>query len=635
MTNPSFESGLTGWSVAAGSSGTAASVVPDSRDYPLMPDGTHAAQVTATDDGTTTLQQTVGTAAAGSTYVLELYETSATTGDSMNYTVEILAGTTVIGTSDDPDYGSQTANGQWFGVQVTGTVAPGSSLAGQALKIELIADGQGGDGGVLFDDVRLSQWQTSPPSTPSTTPTMPQFGFQGMRWDAAVGLYDDNARYYDPAVGTFLSQDPGQQGPNPYQFDGNDPVDNTDPSGEFYNRWQAIAGGLGVSPPQEIAPIANNIGSSYDSGPSDNGEGFIGGDGGGDFGDNGATSFGSTYLAGMRQIESMGNSSPLVGSPTLTDTQDPYLSTNTSVQLVSNVGPVIQQLNNEIYSEQSGPGSNLMAIPLSSMGLTSGAQTDLNTLTANPALLQYAYTVGSAQAFLDGNATSPLPTGIQLLQHNLELAEDYDPDDADYTPSALEARVVGSAQLAGTLASSPALISSGLGIAALTDFAATNIQTIYTGQYQQTYAQTLTTSALQAGGFSPTDAALVGTVVGFGEALPLAPESQGSFQITPSFVNIPETFFNQFPDGVPRPTGPINLLDGNAYIAARQAANQENRTLSTGFGLGPANYEIHEIVPVKFGGSPTALSNKVALVDTIHAQATTFFNRLQRILQGR
>jgi filamentous hemagglutinin len=89
-----------------------------------------------------------------------------------------------------------------------------------------------------------------------------------------------------------------------------------------------------------------------------------------------------------------------------------------------------------------------------------------------------------------------------------------------------------------------------------------------------------------------------------------------------------------FPAGVPRPTGPINLLEGEAYDAARLAANRVNRSLSRGFGLNQADYQIHQIVPVKFGGSPTALSNKVGLLDTLHSQVTTWFGRLQRLIEG-
>ena len=91
--------------------------------------------------------------------------------------------------------------------------------------------------------------------------------------------------------------------------------------------------------------------------------------------------------------------------------------------------------------------------------------------------------------------------------------------------------------------------------------------------------------------------------------------------------------WTDFPAGVPRPTGPISLLEGEAYDAARASANSFNRSMSRRFGLGSADYEIHEIVPVKFGGSPTGMSNKVGLLDTLHSEVTTWFGRLQRLIE--
>ena len=43
--------------------------------------------------------------------------------------------------------------------------------------------------------------------------------------------------------------------------------------------------------------------------------------------------------------------------------------------------------------------------------------------------------------------------------------------------------------------------------------------------------------------------------------------------------------------------------------------------------------KIHEIAPVKFGGSPTDLSNKIAVTPAEHSGMTTFWNRLRRDLQ--
>jgi hypothetical protein len=41
------------------------------------------------------------------------------------------------------------------------------------------------------------------------------------------------ARYYDPALGRFISQDPARDGNNWYAYCDNNPVNTTDPTGKF------------------------------------------------------------------------------------------------------------------------------------------------------------------------------------------------------------------------------------------------------------------------------------------------------------------------------------------------------------------------------------------------------------------
>lgn len=63
------------------------------------------------------------------------------------------------------------------------------------------------------------------------------FGFTGQRYEASAGLYYYHARYYDPALGCFLSPDPFVQAPgdpqtlNRYAYVRNNPVRYVDPSG--------------------------------------------------------------------------------------------------------------------------------------------------------------------------------------------------------------------------------------------------------------------------------------------------------------------------------------------------------------------------------------------------------------------
>jgi RHS repeat-associated protein len=57
----------------------------------------------------------------------------------------------------------------------------------------------------------------------------PGYSFTGREWDAEIGLYYYRARYYDPKVGRFVSEDP--LGSLSFIYVGNDPVMFVDPSG--------------------------------------------------------------------------------------------------------------------------------------------------------------------------------------------------------------------------------------------------------------------------------------------------------------------------------------------------------------------------------------------------------------------
>ncbi|MBI4302557.1 MAG: RHS repeat-associated core domain-containing protein [Chloroflexi bacterium] len=66
-----------------------------------------------------------------------------------------------------------------------------------------------------------------------------EYRFTGQQEDATLAYYYLRARYYDPAIGRFISKDPfpgfvtNPQSQNPYTYVGNDPTNVTDPSGEF------------------------------------------------------------------------------------------------------------------------------------------------------------------------------------------------------------------------------------------------------------------------------------------------------------------------------------------------------------------------------------------------------------------
>jgi len=65
------------------------------------------------------------------------------------------------------------------------------------------------------------------------------FRYCGEYFDSESGYIYLRARYYDPSIGRFVSEDPAFDGDNWYVYCGNDPVNRIDPSGEF---WHIIGG---------------------------------------------------------------------------------------------------------------------------------------------------------------------------------------------------------------------------------------------------------------------------------------------------------------------------------------------------------------------------------------------------------
>ncbi len=86
-----------------------------------------------------------------------------------------------------------------------------------------------------------------------------------------------------------------------------------------------------------------------------------------------------------------------------------------------------------------------------------------------------------------------------------------------------------------------------------------------------------------------------------------------------------------YPDGILKPEGPFRLIEGEEYAAARNAANYAIRNADPSL----AGKQIHEIQPIKFVGSPTDPSNKMALTPADHSTIATWWNRLMRSLNNQ
>lgn len=88
-----------------------------------------------------------------------------------------------------------------------------------------------------------------------------------------------------------------------------------------------------------------------------------------------------------------------------------------------------------------------------------------------------------------------------------------------------------------------------------------------------------------------------------------------------------------YPEDFPKPEGPFRLITDPEYSASRAEADAANRALHQ---ADPAlqGLDMHEIQPVKFGGSPTDLANKIAPSRAEHVGPTTWWNQLMAALQG-
>jgi RHS repeat-associated protein len=73
-------------------------------------------------------------------------------------------------------------------------------------------------------------WGRITASSGSLAATNP-WRYAGGYYDTATGLTKMGARYYDPGTGRFTQPDPSHQEQNNYTYAGNDPINNTDPTG--------------------------------------------------------------------------------------------------------------------------------------------------------------------------------------------------------------------------------------------------------------------------------------------------------------------------------------------------------------------------------------------------------------------
>ena len=96
-------------------------------------------------------------------------------------------------------------------------------------SIRLITDAAGST-----STASTKTWDPFGNQVSSTGSLTSSFGYAGQYTDPTTGFQYDRARYYDPSTGQFLNRDPLQAlTRQPYAYASGDPLNNTDPSGEF------------------------------------------------------------------------------------------------------------------------------------------------------------------------------------------------------------------------------------------------------------------------------------------------------------------------------------------------------------------------------------------------------------------
>ena len=400
-------------------------------------------------------------------------------------------------------------------------------------------------------------------------------GYTGQVRDAETGLGYFKARYYDPRTGGFLTEDSKQDGFNWMIYAGNNPINNTDPTGMSalnpfstgYGSWNSNI----AESPQELA--MNNIHQLLNPTPST-----------------------SDYSSWSRSHTDL--SAPTINGSMYAPSNEPRVYDAWNAPEEDSDPGLLSTAWNAVKIYPGYVGTNL--VTAGNTFIEGGAAMvrsigdHVSTLWNDPAaefdrLDDAKYRIESAVK----------NTAVYVAQHPIQTVINVGEATGDYLN-----RVTKYPEASGQLAGNIEL------------FAATTAVGGAAGELAPEWL----VGTSRAGGAATTA----------GEARATAPSSipktypDGSFSISD---------WTGYPQGAPRPQGPFRLIEGEEYQAARNAANSANRAIHQA-DPSLAGQQIHEIQPVKFGGSPTDPANKIPLSPQAHQPFTNWWNALMRSITG-
>lgn len=503
-------------------------------------------------------------------------------------------------------------------------------------------------------------------SVTASSGTMPSVGYQGDYTDPSTGQVDMNARWFSPSTGGFTSNDTIAGSPlsstvdgNPYAYAAGDPLTTTDPTGYLKcgvctdvgrgltRSYEDVSGWLNDGA-EAVAdnPVVDEIGEDAD--PATAGIAFV-----------------QIFWPATPQGEAtQGTCGPGTSIPSCGWAADPGAppilglepgwGTSTSpdygISGASRIGtggagpgpctivtcppPPPPPPPQDIYAE----GAQAPAAP-HALRFSPWITRTVQDITSAAGLFRNGKgvreTAPVSHVTPAGTGSNPLANGDPFANLNTAL-DQLIKDIHDFHPTAPHAPVPAPTKRPGAVGtgtgsgSSAAGAGSGGGGECTTPGCPPPSPNL--GPASNTSAGTTSGGTVVETSQAPATATAGGSSGQSGGGTP--PTSNGSACEPNGQFSIND--WTGYPQGVPRPSGPFNLVRGAAYQAARKAANKANAALrgSSGFrGLG-SMVQVHEIQPVKFGGSPTDIANKIVVSDQQHTALNNFWNNMQNYAEG-